>query len=91
MKYIKERTRKKRKNKEESLQIRDYIHKYTSSYIYIYITVLTAVQLTQLSIRFVYLLQLYITAVIILNSCNNLQQISLIYMIDKGGQYPTNR
>ena len=36
MKYIKERTRKKRKNKEESLQIRDYIHKYTSSYIYIY-------------------------------------------------------
>ena len=89
MKYIKERTRKKRKNKEESLQIRDYIHKYTSSYIYI--TVLTAVQLTQLSIRFVYLLQLYITAVIILNSCNNLQQISLIYMIDKGSQYPTNR
>ena len=75
MKYIysdrKERKRKKRKNKEESLQIRDYIHKYTSSYIYI--TVLTAVQLTQLSIRFVYLLQLYITAVIILNSCNNLQ------------------
>ena len=60
----------KRKNKERSLQIRDYIHKYIHNYIYSCIHNCITSKVVYYS--YIYPLQLYITAVIIFNSCNNL-------------------